>query len=170
MRLWIATLACLLAAGPALSQGYSRGEIVRGLCRQDGCDEFSIAEKQPVTSDARGALFRTRVRIFHASQQGRKDQGEENGYVLCSMTKPAIVSEQGGQTTALLLAPSNERQSRESTNFYTLYFSLCHGLEAGRSAARDWRAVAQSLSYAVPLQQSRTVSLKQPESILSLVQ
>jgi len=52
MRLWIATLACLLAAGPALSQGYSRGEIVRGLCRQDGCDEFSIAEKQPVTSDA----------------------------------------------------------------------------------------------------------------------
>jgi hypothetical protein len=35
-------------------------------------------------------------------------------------------------------------------------------------AARDWRSVAASLSYNVPLVQSQTVSLKRPEEVTTL--
>lgn len=164
----LAALAALLVAAPALAQGYQREDIVRGLCRKDGCDEFSIVDKQPVTETPQGALYRTRVKTFHASHQGRVAQGEENGYVFCSTTKPAILSEQGGQSVAFLLAPYATKEPRENTNFYTLYFALCHGLEAGRAAARDWRGVATSFRYDVPLTQSRTVTLQRPEEIADL--
>jgi hypothetical protein len=159
-------LALLLAAGPAVAQTYNRRDLVRGLCRKDGCDEFSVVDKQPMTDNGQGTLYRTRVKTYHASYQGRVEQGEEKGFVFCSPVRPAIIADEEGQALAFLLAPQAAKEARENANFYALYFALCHGLEAGRAAAQDWRGVAQSLGYDVPLAQSRTVALKRAEEIL----
>ena len=166
MLRWIIALSIVLAAGPGMAQSYSRADLVRGLCRKDGCDEFSIVEKQPVAQSDQGALYRTRVRTYHASHQGRVEQGEENGFVFCSPVRPAVITDQDGQALAFLLAPQAQKEARENTNYYALYFGLCHGLEAGRAAAQDWRGVARSLGYEVPLTQSRLVTLKRAEEIM----
>src|SRR5215212_9204969 len=132
IRYRLAVLA-FVTSSTALAQDTGRAEIVRGLCRPDGCDEFAIVSKQPVEESDHGILFRTRVRTFLSNAQGRSDQGEEDGYVFCSARSPAILSEQNGQTVAFLLAPYARREARENTNFYTLYFAMCHGTEAGRT-------------------------------------
>src|SRR3954451_11892374 len=142
----IVAAALIFLCTDAESQIYGRADIVRGLCRPDGCDEFSVLDKQPVIEADHGILIRTRVRTFLANSQGRKDLGEEEGYVFCSATTPAILSKQEGQTVAFLLAPFESPAKRDNTNFYTLYFSMCHGIEAGRAAAKDWRSVAASLN------------------------
>jgi hypothetical protein len=164
-----AALMALLLPGAALAQGYNREDIVRGLCQKDGCDEFVIVEKKPVAEKPDGALYSTRVRAFHASHQGRVDRGEENGFVYCSPTKPAILATQEGQPpTAFLLAPYSQDpayEQRKSTNFYALYFALCHGLEAGKAAGRDRQGVARSFNYRVSLTQPKTVTLKRVEDI-----
>jgi hypothetical protein len=168
MRLTMAALILVLLGAPAIGQGSSRGDLVRGQCRQDGCDEFSIVSKEPMAEARNGILFRTQVRTYLASPQGRSDLGEESGYVFCSAMSPAIMSEQDGRTVAFLLAPYARRESRENTNFYALYFAMCHGTEAGRAAARDWRGVAQALRYDVPLGQSRTETLNDPREVMNL--
>ena len=85
--------------------------------------------------------MQTRVKTFHASSSGRRELSEENGYVYCSRTKPAIVAEKGGRTMAFYLAPFSTKESRETirqnANFHALYFSICHGMEAGRAAVRS---------------------------------
>jgi hypothetical protein len=169
-RLLWALAALLSGTAPVLAQGYDRAEIVRGLCSKDGCDEFAILSKQPMTKGTDGELFRTRVRIFRASAQGRQDGGEEDGFVYCSASRPAIVNAQpGGPTIAFFLAPDENApayQQRGSTNFFALYFALCHGIEAGKAAVRDRSGTARSLGYQVPLKQSQTVTLKQIEDVL----
>ena len=59
----------------------------------------------------------------------------------CSRTKPAIVAEKNGRTMAFYLAPFSTNESRETirqnANFHALYFSICHGMEAGRAAVRN---------------------------------
>lgn len=167
---WVTALAGLLASGFALAQGTDQANIVRGLCQKDGCDEFVIVDKKPVSEKPDGALFQTRVRTYHASHQGRADRGEENGFVFCSATRPAILAVQQGQPpVAFLLAPYSQEpawEQRKSTNFYALYFALCHGLDAGKAAARDRQAVARSFNYRVGLNQGKTVNLKRVEDIL----
>ncbi|ACA17852.1 hypothetical protein M446_3467 [Methylobacterium sp. 4-46] len=165
----VALLAFL--AVPALAQqDYARPDLVRGLCQKDGCDEFSVVKAEPVTRSAEGVLNRTRVKTFHASAQGRSEGPEENGYVFCSPTRPAILSEQDGRTVALMIAPFAGADSRETVrrnaNFVALYFSICHGTEAGKAAVRDLRGTAQSLGYRVEAPQSRFVQLKRAEDIL----
>ena len=159
-----------MAAGAAQAQGAARPEIVRGLCSKDGCDEFAVLDKQPAANGPDGQLFRTRVRVYHASSAGRRDGGEENGFVYCSTTRPAIVNAPpGGPPLAFLLAPDEQVPSyvqRSSTNFYALYFSLCHGIEAGRSAVRDRQGTARSLGYRVARQTSATVTLKSIDDIV----
>ena len=161
-------LLALLVSGSAFAQSYERADIVRGLCRKDGCDEFSILDKQPVSRTDQGILYRTRVKTYHASNRGRVEQGEETGYVFCSPMNPAILAEDAGRNVAFLLAPEAAKEPRENTNFYALYFGLCHGVETGRMAARDWRGVAASFGYDVPLAQSRTVTLARPEEVMTL--
>ncbi|ACL58585.1 hypothetical protein [Methylobacterium nodulans] len=164
----IALLAIL--AGPALAQDYNRADLIRGLCQKDGCDEFSVARVETVTRTGEGVLNRTRVKTFHASYQGRSEGPEESGYVFCSATRPAILSEQGGRTTALMIAPFASQDSRETirknANFVALYFSICHGAEAGKAAVRDLRGTAQSFGYHVAAAQSQFVQLKRAEDIL----
>jgi hypothetical protein len=164
----LAAIIFLSSCAGAAAQSVGRPDIVRGLCRRDGCDEFAIVSKQSMAQADHGILFRTQVRTFLASSQGRADQGEESGYVFCSAMTPAILSEQNGRTVAFLLAPFGGREARENTNFYVLYFTMCHGTEAGRAAARDWQDVADALHYRVGLAQSRTVTLSRPEDILDL--
>jgi hypothetical protein len=67
MLRWIIAGSAVLIAGSALAQGYSRADLVRGLCRKDGCDEFSIVAKEPVAHDDQGTLYRTRVKTYHVS-------------------------------------------------------------------------------------------------------
>jgi hypothetical protein len=156
-----------LAAG---AQDYNRADIVRGLCQKNGCAEFALLEKKPYATGADGELFQTRVQTFHASNQGRVSQGEEKGYVYCSSVRPAIVSApEGHPPVAVFLAPDDQSPAyiqRSTTNFYALYFALCHGLEAGKNAVLDRQAAARSFGYHVALSQPQTVTLKQIEDIL----
>jgi hypothetical protein len=160
----------LVLATPAFAQTYDRSHIIRGLCRPDGCDEFAILAASPLIKGGEGTLMQTWVKTFHASSSGRRELSEENGYVYCSRTKPAIVAEKGGRTMAFYLAPFSTRDSRETirqnANFHTLYFSICHGLEAGRAVVQNLPGVAQELGYRVALPQSQYVALSQVEDIL----
>src|SRR3954462_8344920 len=157
-------LALALSASPALAQDYNRQELVRGLCQKDGCDEFTILAADRLRTTDEGTLFKTRLKTFHASHAGRQDRGEENGYVYCSPTRPAIMAEQNGQTMAFFLAPFATQESRESmrqnANFHALYFTICHGREAGNAAVHNLAGVAQSQGYRVSLAQSKLVPLK----------
>jgi hypothetical protein len=160
----------LVLATPAVAQTHDRPDIIRGLCRPDGCDEFAILAASPLTKTGEGTLMQTRVKTFNASSAGRKELGKENGYVYCSRTKPGIVAEKGGRTMAYYLAPFSTKESREtirqSANFHALYFSICHGLEAGRAAVQNLLGVAQELGYRVALPQSQSVALSRVEDIL----
>jgi hypothetical protein len=166
----LALSAVLLAPVSALAQGAQHPDVIRGLCQKDGCDEFVLLDKQPVARGPDGSLYRTRVRTYHASARGRADGGEESGFVYCSPVRPAIINAPAGQPpTAFLLAPDEQAPAyvqRKTTNFYTLYFALCHGPEAGRAAARDREGTARSLDYRAPLKQARTVTLKRVEDVL----
>src|SRR5215212_1895479 len=168
-------LALALAlAGPAAAQDYTQPNIVRGLCQKDGCDEFRVLSAEPVTSTDEGRLLRTRIQTFHASSRGRANQSQENGYVYCSRTKPAIMAEQNGQTMAFFLAPFATQESRESVrqnaNFHALYFAICHGREAGKGAVHNLAGVAQSHGYRVALAQSKLVPLNRAEDIMTASQ
>jgi hypothetical protein len=167
----LAALALALA-GPAAAQDYNQPDIVRGLCQKDGCDEFRALSADPVTSTDEGRLLRTRIQTFHASSRGRANQNEENGYVYCSRTKPAIMAEQNGQTMAFFLAPFATQESRESVrqnaNFHALYFAICHDRDAGKAAVYNLAGVAQSHGYRVALAQSKLVPLKRAEDVLTM--
>jgi hypothetical protein len=160
----------LVLATPAFAQTDARPEIIRGLCRPDGCDEFAILAASPLIKGGEGTLMQTRVKTFHASSAGRRELSEENGYVYCSRTKPAIVAEKNGRTMAFYLAPFSTKESRETirqnANFHALYFSICHGMEAGQTAVRNLPGVAQHLGYRVALPQSQSVALSRVEDIL----
>lgn len=166
----IVALAFLLST-PALAQTYARPDIIRGLCRPDGCDEFAILAASPLVKGGEGTLMKTRVKTFHASSAGRRELSVDNGYVYCSRTQPAIVAEKGGRTMAFYLAPFATNESRETirqnANFHALYFSLCHSLEAGRAAAQNLTGVARDLGYRVSLPQSQYVALTRVEDILA---
>src|SRR4051794_35499307 len=143
-------LALALAATSALAQDYNRQDLVRGLCQKDGCDEFAILSADRIKTIEDGTLFKTRLQTFHASYGGRRDQGQENGYVFCSPTRPAIMAEQSGQTMAFYLAPFATQESRESVrknaNFHALYFAICHGREAGKAAVHNLAGIAQTMA------------------------
>src|ERR687890_2182486 len=115
--------------------------------------------------------MQTRLKTFHASSRGRRELSEENGYVYCSRTKPAIIGEKGGRTMAFYLAPfsTESRETiRQNANFHALYFSICHSMEAGRAAVRNLPGVARDLGYRVALPQSQYVALSRVEDILPL--
>ena len=168
----LVVLFLALPAGPALAQDYNRQEIVRGLCQPDGCDEFTIlaADRLKVTHD--GTLLKTRIQGFHASHAGRQERRQEDGYVYCSPTRPAIMAEENGQTIAFFLAPFAPQDSRETVrknaNFHALYFAICHGRQAGKAAVHNLAGVAQSFGYRVALAQSRLVPLKRAEDVLTM--
>src|SRR5918994_2925396 len=170
MLIPVVALALVLSF-PAMAQTYDRADIVRGLCRPDGCDEFAILVASPQGRGGDGTLMQTRLKTFHASSRGRRELSEENGYVYCSRTKPAIIGEKDGRTLAFYLAPfsTESRETiRQNANFHALYFSICHGMEAGRAAVRNLPGVARDLGYRVALPQSQYVRLSRVEDILSL--
>jgi hypothetical protein len=168
----ITVLLALSLSTPGLAQSYNRAEIVRGLCQPDGCDEFAIADVERLTAAGDGTLLRTRVRTFHASHAGRKDLGEENGYVYCSPTRPAVLAEQDGQTMAFFLAPFASAESRESirrnANYHAVYFTVCHGAEAGKAAVQNVAGTAQSFGYRVGLAQSKIATMNRPEDVMGV--
>src|SRR3954471_17258024 len=101
----LAALALALSASPALAQDYNRQELVRGLCQKSGCDEFTILAADRLRTTDEGTLFKTRLQTSHASHAGRQDRGEENGYVFCSPSRPAIMAYKNTATTAFYLPP-----------------------------------------------------------------
>ena len=165
-------LALALSSALASAQDYNRQDVVRGLCQKDGCDEFTIIAADRLRATDEGTLFKTRVQTFHASHAGRQERAQENGYVFCSPTRPAIMAEQNGQTMAFFLAPFATQESRESVrqnaNFHALYFAICHGREAGKAAVHNLAGVAQSHGYRVALAQSKLIPLKRAEDVLTM--
>ena len=167
-------IACLATMGSAGAQNNApqgeAPEIIRGLCQKDGCAEFAIIAKDSIAKAADGELYRTRIAAYHASSQGRVSQGEQNGFVFCSTTRPAVISApNAGAAVAFMLAPEEQSPSwalRSTANFATIYFGVCHGPAAGRAAATDRARVGRSLGYRVPLAKSQTVNLNRPEDIL----
>jgi hypothetical protein len=170
MRTLVAA-ALLVLASPALAQGYSRPEIIRGLCQKDGCDEFSVLGAERMRGDEEGTLFRTRLRTYHASSRGRAEKGDETGYVFCSATKPTILAEGNGKVAGFQIATAPTQESRESkrqqANFYAMYFTICHGADAGRAAVQNMEAVAQQYGYRSPLAKSVTVTFASPDEVFS---
>src|SRR3954466_11788131 len=164
-------LVLALSATSALAQDYNRHYLVPGVCQKDGCDEFTILPPDRPTTTDEGTLFKTRLKTFHASYSGRQDRAEETGFVFCSPTRPALMAEQNGQTMAFFLAPFATQESRESmrqnANFHALYFTICHGREAGKAAVHNLAGVAQSQGYRVALAQSKLVPLKRAEDVLT---
>ncbi len=160
----------LVLATTAFAQSYDRVDLIRGLCRPDGCDEFAILAASPLVQGETGTLMQTRVKTFHASANGRRELSEEAGNVYCSRIKPAIVAQKGERTMAFYLAPFATKENRETirqnANFHALYFSICHGMEAGRAAVRNLSSVAQELGCRVALPQSQYVALSRVEDIL----
>ena len=160
-----------LFATSALAQGYNRDDVVRGLCEPNGCDEFSILAADRIKTTAEGTLYRTRIQTFHASHQGRQERGRDDGFVYCSATKPAIMAEQNGKTMAFFLAPFGSQETRESlrknANYHALYFTICHGREAGRAAVQNVAEVARSNGYRVTLARSNFVALKRAEDVIT---
>jgi hypothetical protein len=165
----VAALATSALATSALAQAQSRPEIVRGLCQKDGCDEFSVAEVERIRADEDGTLLRTRLRTYRASSQGRTETGEEAGYVFCSPTRPTILAESEGRIAGLQIATFPTQESRETirrqSNYYAMYFTLCHGPEGGRAAVRDLYGAAQQFGYRSPLPKSVMVTYAQPEEV-----
>jgi hypothetical protein len=161
----------LVVSTPVLARGYDRADVIRGLCRPDGCDEFSVIGARPLASGEEGTLMRTRLKTFHAGPNGRKDLGEEDGYVYCSRTSPAILADRDGRTMAFFLAPFATAESpeaiRKNANYHAVYIAICHGPEEGRAAVRDLHGVALSHSYDVRLPQSKHATLNRPEDILT---
>src|SRR5215211_426134 len=168
----LVALGLALFATLALAQDYNRQDLVQGLCQKDGCDEFTILVADRIKTTEEGQLLKTRLKTFHASHAGRQDRGEENGYVYCSPTRPAIMAEQNGQTMAFFLAPFAIQESRESlrqnANFHALYFAICHGQEAGKAAVHNLAGVAQSHGYRVALAQSKLMPLRRAEDVLTM--
>ena len=72
----------LVLATPAFAQTYDRPDIIRGLCRPDGCDEFAILVASPLTNTGEGTLLQTRVKTFHASSTGRRGKARRSGWKL----------------------------------------------------------------------------------------
>src|ERR671916_3209681 len=109
MRTFFAA-ALLVLASPALAQGYSRPEIIRGLCQKNGCDEFSVLSAERLRSSDGEALIRTRVRTYLASSRGRVQKGEDAGYVFCSPTRPTILAQSQGKVAGfqIAMAPTQE--------------------------------------------------------------
>jgi hypothetical protein len=167
----LVALTLALSAAPALAQDYNRQDLVRGLCQKDGCDEFTILAADRLKTTEDGTLFKTRVKTFHASHAGRQDRGEEKGYVFCSPTRPAIMAEQNGQTMAFFLAPFATQESRESVrknaNFHALYFTICHGREAGQAAVHNLAGAAQGQGYRVALAHSKLVPMNRAEDVMT---
>jgi hypothetical protein len=167
-------LLLVLFSSPVLAETYNRADIVRGLCQPDGCDEFTVAGADPMIQTGNGTLMRTRLKTFHASQAGRKELGDEDGYVYCSQTSPAVLADQDGRTMAFLLALSPSAQSREAirrnANYHAVYFAICHGPEAGRAAVQNPAGVAESLGYRVSLARPQMATLSRAEDIVGMLE
>ncbi|ACL58685.1 hypothetical protein [Methylobacterium nodulans] len=165
-----ALFALLLLSTAATAQDYNRQDLVRGLCQPDGCDEFQVLTVEPMLTGTTGALKRTQVKTFHASYSGRMEREPENGFVYCSLTKPAIMAQGKGRTVAFMLAPfateDNRETIRKNANFVAMYFAICHGPDIARRAVQDLRSTASSLGYRVTATASRMVNLKSPDEIV----
>jgi hypothetical protein len=174
MRILAASAAlavAVLSTTPLLAQGSARPEIIRGLCQKDGCDEFSVLSADRLRSDEEGTLFRTRVRTYHSSSRGRAEKGDDTGYVFCSPSKPMVLAEADGKVAGFQIATVPTQESRETkrqqANFYAMYFTICHGPEAGRAAVQNMEGVAQQYGYRSPLAKSVMVTLSTPEEVFS---
>jgi hypothetical protein len=89
--------------------------------------------------------------------------------VFCSNTRPAIAEAAFGRHVAFFLAPlGTAREPRDTINYYALYFAICHGLDAGRAAAKNKIAVAKQFGYQVSLDALRSINLSSPEEIARL--
>jgi hypothetical protein len=174
MRILAASAALaltLLCIAPASVQSQTRPEIIRGLCQKDGCDEFSVLSADRLRSDEEGTLFRTRVRTYHSSSRGRAEKGDDTGYVFCSPSKPMVLAEADGKVAGFQIATAPTQESRETkrqqANFYAMYFTICHGPEAGRAAVQNMEGVAQQYGYRSPLAKSVMVTVATPDEVFS---
>jgi hypothetical protein len=171
MRLFLLGLVLALAgvspSARAHAQGYFREDIVRGVCRKDGCDEFSIIDAQAIRQTSKGTLLAVVLQTYHASYQGRAERGTEEGYVLCSKLDPTLVVQFEGKLVAFHLAPGGSgREPRDAINYYAMYFALCHGLDFGKRAAKNKNAVATAFGYEPGAGQLRSESLARIEDLL----
>ena len=146
--------------------GAQTGETVRGACQATGCDEFTVVSKQAVAKGADGELFQTRVRVSRAGAAAT----EEDGHVYCSTSRPAVINApSGAKGLAYFLAPDEVPSAdtlRVSTNFFALYFTLCHDAATGRAAVADRVSTARSLNYNVSARQAQTAVLNGAEDVL----
>jgi len=161
-------LLAVLISTPAVVQAGDR--IVQGLCDADRCDRFEILSALPYTKNEEGTLIQTSLKTVRTRATDAGEAAVENGYVFCSLTRPAIIAVKGERAMAYLLAPLAPGQTPESVraeaNQHAVYFGVCHGTEAGTAAATDPEAVATDYGYRVTLLVPQQVALRKPEDIM----
>ena len=121
MRSIVAAAVFSLIALSCHSQGYNPDNVVRGVCRPDGCDDFTIASIDLINRGYDGALMRARVEVYHSSFRGRVSRGFEERHVFCSSTRPAIVESAFGKHVAFFLAPLERHANRGIPSIITRF-------------------------------------------------
>ncbi len=91
--------------------------------------------------------------------------------MFCSPTKPTILAQSQGKGAGFQIAMAPTQESRETVrqqaNFYAMYFSICHGPDAGRAAVQNLQGIAQQYGYRSPLAKSVMVTFTSPEEVFS---
>ena len=101
-------LAIISLTGPAVA-----AELHNGRCHMDYCSWFSIEEKDLVSSNPSGALFKVTTRGWSShhpngsyNRRTRRTGGESTAsFVFCSKDRPALIFQDESKWVAHTLAP-----------------------------------------------------------------
>jgi hypothetical protein len=82
-----------------------------------------------------------------------------------------VLAEADSKVAGFQIATAPTQESRETkrqqANFYAMYFTICHGPEAGRTAVQNMEGVAQQYGYRSPLAKSVMVTVATPDEVFS---
>ncbi len=152
MNRFVPVILAAAAIGSASSAAIS-AELIETRCHMDYCGWVSIEERDIITSNASGALFKVRTKGWSAHYPGgdyskrvpRKYGGENVSYAFCSKTEPATMfSYEGKITVSPLPLGTPDVSVGASISAVIFYFAVCHGLnvkqqdvaEVGEQGAR----------------------------------
>ena len=137
---------------------------VHGPCEGPRCEQFEVLDKKTVRAGPDGTLIQIRTLAWMSDGPQRLGQADEIGHVFCSMTRPALIVTDKGQTSAVMLAPLSEWEYDQRPGLYARYFEACHSRGAEVTTRRQ--ELARELGYRVlRVNASRPLGLSKPESI-----
>ena len=125
-------LAIISLTGPAVA-----AELHNGRCHMDYCSWFSIEEKDLVSSNPSGALFKVTTRGWSShhpngsyNRRTRRTGGESTAsFVFCSKDRPALIFQDESKWVAHTLAPGVQNAVYGyNESAYKRSFVVCHAV------------------------------------------